>query len=77
MRILQNKLENHKMIFFCVVFVMLSLAVFTLISPTSIIAADTQSSGYEFNVEKSEDATEADIVGRDRKSTRLNSSHRL
>lgn len=69
MRILQNKLENHKMIFLCVVFVMLSLAVFTLISPTSIIAADTQSSGYEFNVEKSEDATEADIVGRLSKET--------
>lgn len=69
MRILQNKRKNHKMISLCVVFVMMSLAVFTVISPTSIIAAGTKNSGYEFNVEKSEDGTEADIVGRLSKDT--------
>lgn len=62
-KILQNKQKNYKMISLCVVFVMLSLTVFTVISPTSIIAANTKNSGYEFNVEKSEDGTEADIVG--------------
>ena len=41
----------------------ISLTVFTVVSPTSIIAANTKNSGYEFNVEKSEDGTEADIVG--------------
>jgi len=60
---LQNKQKFHKMISLCVVFVMLSLTVFTVVSPTSIIAANTKNSGYEFNVEKSEDGTEADIVG--------------
>lgn len=69
MRILQNKRKNHKMISLCVVFAMMSLAVFTVISPTSIIAAGTKNSGYEFNVEKSEDGTEADIVGRLSKDT--------
>ena len=62
-KILQNKQKFHKMISLCVVFVMLSLTVFTVVSPTSIIAANTKNSGYEFNVEKSEDGTEADIVG--------------
>ncbi|SFO57920.1 hypothetical protein SAMN04487888_103113 [Eubacterium callanderi] len=60
---MQNKQKFHKMISLCVVFVMLSLTVFTVVSPTSIIAANTKNSGYEFNVEKSEDGTEADIVG--------------
>lgn len=60
---MQNKQKNYKMISLCVVFVMLSLTVFTVVSPTSIIAANTKNSGYEFNVEKSEDGTEADIVG--------------
>lgn len=62
-KILQNKQKFHKMISLCVVFVMLSLTVFTVVSPTSIIAANTKNSGYEFNVEKSEDGAEADIVG--------------
>lgn len=60
---MQNKQKNHKIIFLCAVFIMMFLTVFTVISPTSIIAANTKNSGYEFNVEKSEDGTEADIVG--------------
>lgn len=66
---LQNKQKNHKIIFFCAVFIMMFLTVFTVISPTSIIAANTQNSGYEFSVEKSKDGTEADIVGQMSKGT--------